>query len=137
MITTGALIHGDSDRHLRFSEEEHPIALQLGGSTPADLAVAAALLSSLTGKPVPSNSVVFGEIGLSAEIRAVSHAEARLKEAAKLGFERAILPEPRRSSGDKKAPRNGSLALATIRHLHDLVAMFQDETNIGRKAGEA
>jgi len=104
----------------------------------ADLAVAAALLSSLTGKPVPSNSVVFGEIGLSAEIRAVSHAEARLKEAAKLGFERAILPEPRRSSGDKKAPRNGgSLTLATIKHLHDLVAMFQDETNIGRKAGEA
>tara|TARA_E500000305_G_scaffold81728_1_gene67562 strand:- start:450 stop:1856 length:1407 start_codon:yes stop_codon:yes gene_type:complete len=103
----------------------------------ADLAVAAALLSSLTGKPVPSNSVVFGEIGLSAEIRAVSHAEARLKEAAKLGFERAILPEPRRSSSDKKAPRNGSLTLATIKHLHDLVAMFQDETNIGRKAGEA
>lgn len=103
----------------------------------ADLAVAAALLSSLTGTPVPANSVVFGEIGLSAEIRAVTHAEARLKEAAKLGFDRAILPESRHSSGEKKASRNGSLTLATIRHLHDLVAMFQDETNIGRKAGEA
>ena len=41
MVTTGALIHGDSDRHLKFNEEEHPVALQLGGSTPADLAVAA------------------------------------------------------------------------------------------------
>ena len=36
MITTGALIHGDVDRHLAFSAEEHPVALQLGGSDPAD-----------------------------------------------------------------------------------------------------
>ena len=35
MITTGALIHGDVARHLRFNEEEHPVALQLGGSEPA------------------------------------------------------------------------------------------------------
>ncbi len=41
MVTTGALIHGDAERHLRFSDEEHPIALQLGGSEPADLALAA------------------------------------------------------------------------------------------------
>jgi tRNA-dihydrouridine synthase A len=38
MITTGALIHGDVDRHLAFSEEEHPVALQLGGSEPDELA---------------------------------------------------------------------------------------------------
>ena len=38
MITTGALIHGDVPRHLGFSEEEHPVALQLGGSEPEDLA---------------------------------------------------------------------------------------------------
>jgi tRNA-dihydrouridine synthase A len=43
MITTGALIHGDVDRHLAFSKEEHPVALQLGGSEPADLAHCAAL----------------------------------------------------------------------------------------------
>ena len=46
MVTTGALIHGDKDRHLRFNEEEHPVALQLGGSSPADLAVAAKMGSS-------------------------------------------------------------------------------------------
>ena len=38
MVTTGALVHGDVPRHLRFNEQEHPVALQLGGSEPADLA---------------------------------------------------------------------------------------------------
>ena len=43
MVTTGALLHGDVPRHLNFSEEEHPVALQLGGSEPADLAACAKL----------------------------------------------------------------------------------------------
>ncbi|MDE2618407.1 MAG: tRNA dihydrouridine(20/20a) synthase DusA [Burkholderiales bacterium] len=43
MITTGALLHGDVARHLRFNAEEHPVALQLGGSEPADLARCAKL----------------------------------------------------------------------------------------------
>src|ERR1700761_2086603 len=43
MVTTGALIHGDIPRHLRFNDEEHPLALQLGGSEPADLAHCAKL----------------------------------------------------------------------------------------------
>jgi len=43
MVTTGALLHGDVERHLRFNEEEHPVALQLGGAVPADLAACAAL----------------------------------------------------------------------------------------------
>ena len=43
MVTTGALLHGDVARHLRFNAEEHPVALQLGGSEPADLAKAAKL----------------------------------------------------------------------------------------------
>ena len=43
MVTTGALIHGDVARHLRFNAEEHPVALQLGGSDPADLAQSARL----------------------------------------------------------------------------------------------
>jgi tRNA-dihydrouridine synthase A len=43
MITTGALLHGDVERHLAFSAEEHPVALQLGGSEPADLAKCAKL----------------------------------------------------------------------------------------------
>ncbi len=59
----------------------------------ADLAVAASLLSSLKNQPLPDNTVVFGEVGLSGEVRAVSQANARLKEAEKLGFERAIVPK--------------------------------------------
>ncbi len=43
MVTTGALLHGDVDRHLRYNAEEHPLALQLGGSEPADLAACARL----------------------------------------------------------------------------------------------
>ncbi|OOZ80060.1 tRNA dihydrouridine(20/20a) synthase DusA [Solemya velum gill symbiont] len=46
MITTGALLHGDVDRHLQFNPEEHPVALQLGGSDPADLATASKLVES-------------------------------------------------------------------------------------------
>ncbi|TFW20853.1 tRNA dihydrouridine(20/20a) synthase DusA [Massilia arenosa] len=43
MVTTGALVYGDAERHLRYNEEEHPVALQLGGSDPADLAKSAKL----------------------------------------------------------------------------------------------
>ncbi len=62
----------------------------------ADLAVAAALVSALTETPVPADTVVFGEIGLSGRVRPVAHADARLKEAAKLGFAEAWVPPARR-----------------------------------------
>lgn len=58
----------------------------------ADLAVAAALISALSERPVPIDAVAFGEIALSGEIRPVAHASLRMREAAKLGFERALLP---------------------------------------------
>ena len=59
----------------------------------ADLAVAAALVSALSERPVPSEAVVLGEIALSGEIRPVAHAGLRLKESAKLGFETAWTPK--------------------------------------------
>jgi DNA repair protein RadA/Sms len=58
----------------------------------ADLAVAAALLSAMTGEAVPSDQVVFGEISLSGAIRPVTQPELRLKEAEKLGFSTACVP---------------------------------------------
>ncbi len=58
----------------------------------ADLAVAAALVSALTEKPLPSDAVLFGEVALSGEIRPVAHGNLRLKESAKLGFTRAMGP---------------------------------------------
>ena len=58
----------------------------------ADLAVAAALVSALSERPLPSDAVALGEIALSGEVRPVAHGPLRLKEAAKLGFERALVP---------------------------------------------
>jgi len=59
----------------------------------ADLAIAAALLSAREDIALPAEAVIFGEISLSGALRPVTQAENRLKEAAKLGFSRAILPE--------------------------------------------
>ncbi|MEI6578207.1 MAG: DNA repair protein RadA [Eubacteriales bacterium] len=57
-----------------------------------DLAVALALISSLKDSPVRDDVLAFGEIGLAGEIRAVSNCEQRIKEAARLGFKRCIIP---------------------------------------------
>jgi len=89
------------------------------GEPAADLAVAAALASSASGRPMPPETVVFGEIGLAGEVRAVARAEARLKEAAKLGFTRAIVPV-RRGGGGGAFP---GIALTEIAHVAELLAM--------------
>jgi len=86
----------------------------------ADLAVAAALVSALHAEPVPADTVIFGEIGLSGEIRPVGQSDARLKEAEKLGFAAAITP-PRR--GRKERAADG-LALRELAHLRELVGLF-------------
>src|SRR5471030_691474 len=65
----------------------------------ADLAAAAALVSSFGGEPLPRDSVFFGEISLSGDIRPVPQAELRLKEAAKLGFKQAFVPAGTRVEG--------------------------------------
>ncbi|MGQ0428803.1 MAG: DNA repair protein RadA [Gammaproteobacteria bacterium] len=62
------------------------------GETAADLAVIAALASSLSGRPLPQDLVLFGESGLTGEVRPVPYGEERLREAAKHGFRRAIVP---------------------------------------------
>ncbi len=59
----------------------------------ADLAVLLAIVSSLRNKPLPAKLVVFGEVGLAGEIRPAPRGQERLKEAAKLGFTRAIIPK--------------------------------------------
>ncbi len=61
------------------------------GEPAADLGLALALASSLLDRPVPQDTLIFGEIGLTGEVRAVSQPEVRLKEGAKLGFRRALL----------------------------------------------
>jgi DNA repair protein RadA/Sms len=68
----------------------------------ADLAVAAALISALSERPVPADAVAFGEIALSGEVRPVAHAPLRMKEAAKLGFDRAWGPAAVKGEGGMK-----------------------------------
>jgi DNA repair protein RadA/Sms len=91
----------------------------------ADLAVAAALVSALTGEPVPADTVVFGEIGLSGEVRAVAQREVRLKEAAKLGFRAAWAPRPRGGPAQRdKQARTKDFAARDIGHVQDVVGLF-------------
>jgi DNA repair protein RadA/Sms len=58
-----------------------------------DLGIVAAVTSSLRNRPIAPTTIVFGEVGLGGEVRAVGQAETRLREAAKLGFRRCLLPE--------------------------------------------
>ena len=89
----------------------------------ADLAVVAALASAATDQPTDPSMVFFGEVGLSGEVRQVAGADGRLKEAAKLGFERACLPR-RIAPGRRPAPAPEGSALDEIGHLSDLVGRF-------------
>jgi DNA repair protein RadA/Sms len=109
---------------VRFSQ--HDVYLNVAGgyriSEPAaDLAVAAALVSSLTGLALPADCVYFGEISLSGAIRPVAHAQQRLKEAEKLGFANAVLPLAR-SRGSEEV--SGGMGDGSFRpgELADLVA---------------
>jgi DNA repair protein RadA/Sms len=82
----------------------------------ADLAAASALLSSLAHSPLPADAVYFGEVSLSGAVRPVGQTAARLKEAQKLGFTKAIAPEAAR----KEAPEG--FAIAPISNVSSLVA---------------
>lgn len=83
----------------------------------ADAAVAAALISSLSQIPLPEETVVFGEISLSGDFRAVSQTDARLKESSKLGFSQAMM------SKNKKATSNG-IKKHELARVTDLVSHF-------------
>jgi DNA repair protein RadA/Sms len=84
----------------------------------ADLAVAAALISSAFETAVAPATVVFGEVGLAGEVRAVSQIDARLKEATKLGFDCAIVPAAVGSRAESGARLSG------LRRLSELVEML-------------
>ncbi len=82
----------------------------------ADLAVASALVSAQSAEAIDRGTVIFGEIGLSGEIRPVSRIDARLKEAEKLGFTRAIVPKVR----TKKSKNASNMTLIEISHLREI-----------------
>ncbi len=92
----------------------------------ADLAIAGALLSAREDSPLPPDAVLFGEISLSGALRPVAQAENRLKEAQKLGFSQAILPDASKVEGPDK---NGS-GMA-LRRITDLTAFVGEVFGAG------
>lgn len=80
----------------------------------ADIAVAAALVSSLANAVLPPDSVFFGEVSLSGAVRPVNHAGLRMKEAARLGFARAIAPAGTADKGDGGLVLNGLTGLEAL-----------------------
>jgi DNA repair protein RadA/Sms len=98
----------------------------------ADAAVAAALVSAATGMAVPQDAVFFGEIGLGGEIRQVSQPDVRIKEAAKLGFGRAIMPK-RKAVKAGETRREPPLRVHEVAHVQDIVEMFETAQNNARR----
>ncbi|RKY34574.1 MAG: DNA repair protein RadA [Candidatus Omnitrophota bacterium] len=93
-----ALLTAVLEKRAHFALQTQDIFLNVAGGvkiveTAVDLAVIIAIASSFKEKPVCANDVIFGEVGLGGEVRAVSQANLRLNEAKKLGFERVILPK--------------------------------------------
>ncbi|MBO0905797.1 DNA repair protein RadA [Jiella sonneratiae] len=117
-----AMVLAVLDAHCGVRLSQHDVYLNVAGgfriSEPAaDLAVAAALVSSLSGAPLPPDCVYFGEISLSGAVRPVAHAAQRLKEAEKLGFSRSVLPA---ASAD--LPKSHAMRVGEVEALPDLVA---------------
>jgi tRNA-dihydrouridine synthase A len=98
MITTGALIHGDLERHLAFSEAEHPVAVQLGGSDPAELAACAKL----------AERYGYDEINLN-----IGCPSERVQKGA---FGACLMAEPELVSSCVKAIRNEVALSVTVKH---------------------
>ena len=92
----------------------------------ADLAMAAALISSHLGVPVPPQAVLFGEVSLSGTVRRVTQAEARLKEAGKLGFKAAIIPAL--DKGEKSPKIEAALTTYEVGDLQTLAELLKDGT---------
>jgi len=87
-----------------------------------DLGMLAALASSHLNKKVPAGTVLFGEVGLAGEVRAVSQPEQRIKEAARLGFDRCYLPQ----GNLKGMEKSGKIELVGVRNISDMLDSLFD-----------
>jgi DNA repair protein RadA/Sms len=132
-----AMVLAVLEAHCGIKLSGHDVYLNVAGGLriqepAADLAAAAALVSSLAGAPLPADAVYFGEVSLSGAVRPVAQAAARLKEAAKLGFARAVMPQSAAAEG-------GDLALTllpvpTLSHLAaDIAALGKTPGRGGRR----
>jgi len=119
-----AMVLAVLDAHCGLKLAGHDVYLNVAGGLrirepAADLAVAAALVSSLASLSLPAESLLFGEISLSGALRPVSFVESRLKEATKLGFSTAVLPEE-----SVRAERSDSEALPELVPIATLIDLI-------------
>ena len=119
-----------------LSFSSHDVYLNVAGGMrvtepAADLAVAAALVSSLSEVPFPPRAIIFGEIGLSGEIRAVAHGDSRLKEAVKLGFSEAITPNlsSKNENQNQFTSNQGKLIVTEIANLNQLLGLLRTKSS--------
>lgn len=87
-----------SGKFMKTSLDNYDVYVNIVGGlrireTSLDLALLASILSSRLGKPVPEGTVIFGEVGLTGEVRAIAHLEKRLKEAERMGMTRVVVPQ--------------------------------------------
>ena len=98
-----ALLIAVLEKRMGLKFYEYDVYLNVAGGMhldepSADLSIAMALISGITDKVIDDSIIAFGEIGLSGEVRAVSHIDYRVKEAIRLGFTKIIIPEKNLSS---------------------------------------
>jgi DNA repair protein RadA/Sms len=116
----------ESKYKISFSDRD--VYLSIAGglkvSEPAgDLAVAVSLLSARNGRVMDNDVCVFGEIGLTGEVRSVSRCAERLREAEKLGFRSVILPFSNKSAGEHLAT---NLRLIYVKNMRDLTSLMME-----------
>src|SRR6266404_717754 len=132
-----AMVLAVLEAHCGVRLSGHDVYLNVAGGLriqepAADLAAAAALVSSLANAPLPADAVYFGEISLSGMVRPVAQAAARLKEAQKLGFTRAYVPDTARN-----AAGDAGMALTAVGPLMDMVAEIAPKGTERRPAAGA
>ena len=114
---------------LRFYEND--VYLNVAGGIhldepSADLSIAMALISGITDRVIPDDLIAFGEIGLSGEVRAVSHIEYRVKEAVRLGFTKIVLPKKNITS-NLKVPSN--VELLGVSNIYQVLLHMRNKEN--------
>lgn len=111
-------------KHVNLMLGSHDVFVNVVGGvkvteTSSDLALIMAIISSFKNKPIPHDWLIFGEVGLSGEIRPVSHGQDRIIEAKKHGFKTAVVPF---NNAPKKSP--DSMKVIPLKHVRELMDLF-------------
>jgi DNA repair protein RadA/Sms len=130
-----ALLLAVLEKRLNLPVQAHDVYVNVVGGLrldePAiDLGVVVAVASSLREVPLDPHLVVFGEVGLTGEVRAVTQVDARLREAAKLGFRRCLLPQ----ANCQPAPPTAGLELCGVGTVAEALQVLQQSGSVARHA---